>query len=113
MIERVFEASPVDLYGLTEIGYVAWQCELRDALHVNAAAFLVEVLRDKRPAAPGELGRVVVTDLRGRTVPLLRYDTGDLAVAAAGPCACGRSTQLLGRMEGRSAGTVERGDGTC
>ena len=71
-IERVFEASPVDLYGLTELGYVAWQCELRDALHVNTAAFLVEVLRDERPAAPGELGRVLVTDLRGRLMPLLR-----------------------------------------
>lgn len=111
-IERVFEASPVDLYGLTELGYVAWQCELRDALHVNTAAFLVEVLRDERPAAPGELGRVLVTDLRGRLMPLLRYDTGDLALAADRPCACGRSAQLLGRIEGRSAATIEHGDGS-
>ena len=111
-IERVFEASPVDLYGLTELGYVAWQCDLRDALHVNTAAFLVEALRDERPAAPGELGRVLVTDLRGRLMPLLRYDTGDLALAADRPCACGRSAQLLGRIEGRSAATIEHGDGS-
>jgi phenylacetate-CoA ligase len=111
-IERVLGVAPIDLYGLTEIGYVAWQCERRDALHVNAEAFLVEVLRDTRPAGPGELGRVVITDLRGRTLPLLRYDTGDLAVAAAEPCGCGRSVPVLHHMEGRADATIARADGS-
>ena len=56
--------APVDLYGLTEAGYVGWQCEAREHLHVNAEACFVELLVDGRPAAPGELGSVVVTTLR-------------------------------------------------
>lgn len=111
LVARVFDVEPVDLYGLTEVGYVAWQCERRGPLHVNAEAYLVEVLRDQRPAVAGELGRVVITDLRGRTMPLLRYDTGDLALAAEAPCECGRPLPLLGRMEGRADGALVRSDG--
>jgi phenylacetate-CoA ligase len=53
----------------------------------------------------------VITDLRGRTMPLLRYDTGDLALAAETPCECGRPLPLLGRMEGRADGALVRSDG--
>ena len=111
LVARVFGVEPVDLYGLTEVGYVAWQCERRGPLHVNAEAYVVELLCDRRPATAGELGRVVVTDLRGRTMPLLRYDTGDLARAAADPCECGRPSPVLGRMEGRADGALVRSDG--
>jgi phenylacetate-CoA ligase len=112
LVEDVLGVAPVELYGLTEVGYVGWQCERRGALHANADVHLVELLRDERPAAPGELGRVVVTDLRGRTLPLLRYDTGDLAVAPHGElCACGRPLPLLGRIDGRARRTLVRGDG--
>ena len=111
LVARVLGVEPVDLYGLTEVGYVAWQCERRGPLHVNAEAYLVEVLREGRPAVPGELGRVVITDLRGRTMPLLRYDTGDLALAAEAPCGCGRLSPVLGQMEGRANGALVRSDG--
>jgi phenylacetate-CoA ligase len=112
LIARVLGVEPVELYGLTEVGYVAWQCERREGLHVNADAYVVEVLDDGVPVAPGQVGRVVVTDLRGRTMPLLRYDTGDLARTADGPCGCGRPLPLLGRMEGRANESILRRDGT-
>jgi len=111
LVERVLGVPPIELYGLTEVGYVGWQCERREDLHLNADVYLVEVLRDRRPADPGELGRVVVTDLRGRTMPLLRYDTGDLAVAPEDDrCGCGRQLPVLGRIEGRAGGAVVRRD---
>ena len=94
MVERVFGTTPVGLYGLTEVGYVGWQCERRGGYHLNADAFLVEVLRDGGRTA-GRLGDLVVTDLRGRTAPLIRYRTGDLATAGDGPCPCGRALPLL------------------
>ena len=48
--------DPISVYGLTEVGYVAWQCERREGFHLNAEAYVAEVLADGRPAAPGELG---------------------------------------------------------
>ncbi len=110
-VKRVLGADPLSLYGLTELGYVAWQCEERHWMHVNADLFLVEVLRDGRPASPGELGTIVVTDLRGRSMPLLRYDTGDLAIAAAGKCPCARRLPVLGTIEGRAQASALLADG--
>jgi phenylacetate-CoA ligase len=111
LIERVLGTPPVGLYGLTELGYAAWQCERRAGYHVNAETCIVEVLRHGRPAQPGELGEVVATNLSGRTAPLLRYRTGDLAVAADGPCPCGRTLPLLRSIEGRAADVLALPDG--
>ncbi len=106
LVERVLGVTPVELYGLTEVGYVGWQCEAREHLHVNAERYIVELLVDGRPARPGEVGSVVVTDLRGRTAPMIRYDTGDLAEAVEGPCSCERTLPLMGRVVGRAADSL-------
>ncbi len=111
LIGRGFRADPVDLYGATEVGYLAWQCELRGDLHINAELVAVEILRDSQPAEPGELGSVVVTDLRGRLTPRIRWDTGDLARAAAAPCACGRTLPTIGTPEGRAKEALSTPDG--
>jgi len=110
-IECVFGSTPVDLYTLTEVGYVAWQCERREGLHVNADTHLVEIVRDGGAARPNQLGKVVVTDLRNRTMPFLRYDTGDLAIAATGPCPCGRPLPRLASIEGRLRTSILLNDG--
>ena len=34
---------------------------------------------------------------------MIRYDTGDLALAVEEPCACGRTLPLMGRVAGRAA----------
>ena len=36
-------------------------------------------LDNDAPAKPGELGRIVVTDLFNYAMPIIRYDTGDIA----------------------------------
>jgi phenylacetate-CoA ligase len=110
-IRKAFGVDPLNLYGQTEVGYMAWQCERRAGLHINCATHLVELRERGGPARPEELGRVVVTDLRGRTMPFLRYDTGDLARAASGSCSCGRTLPLLSSIEGRRARSVLSGDG--
>ena len=52
-----------------------------------------------------------MTDLRGRTAPLIRYDTGDLAVVATAPCPCGRSLPTLASIEGRGRDAIRTSDG--
>jgi phenylacetate-CoA ligase len=104
-VRTTFGVDPVSLYGLAEVGVVAWQCKRREGFHVNADGYLVELLRAGRPAAPGELGTLVVTALRGRTMPLLRYDTGDLAVAG-GSCPCDLGLPTLASLEGRASDAV-------
>jgi phenylacetate-CoA ligase len=83
VIERALGVAPVEIYGLTEVGFVAWQCERRQALHLSAETCLTEVRREGRAARSGELGTLVLTDLRSRTMPLIRYDSADLAALVA------------------------------
>jgi len=45
------------------------------------------------------------------TMPVIRYDTGDLAESDPKPCACGRSLPVLRRIYGRAVDSVILPDG--
>ena len=65
-----------------------------------------------RPAKPGELGEVVITDLTNNAMPFIRYANGDLAVPAEpGSCPCGRAHPRLASIEGRVTETLVDGSG--
>jgi phenylacetate-CoA ligase len=92
----------VDGYSSEEMGYIALQCPMSDALHVMAESVLLEIVDDDgRPCAPGQIGQVVATSLHNTAMPLLRYALGDHAIAGV-PCVCGRGlptiTQVLGKI---------------
>ena len=95
---------------------IASECEAHDGLHTSMETMIVElVVREAggvRAARPGETGEVVVTDLHNLACPLVRYVTGDLAVAhEPGRCACGRGLLKIGPVEGRVAETLHDGRG--
>ena len=66
-----------------------------------AEGLYLEIETPHGPAAPGEMGAILVTDLLNRAMPLIRYRIGDLAAWAAGPCPCGRGLPRLERVAGR------------
>jgi phenylacetate-CoA ligase len=88
-------------YGLNEIGAVASRCAA-GRYHVNAEHCVVEVVDEQnQPCKAGEFGRVLATGLTNVAMPLIRYDTGDVAEAVSGECACGRTLPAIGRIRGR------------
>ena len=113
VIEQAFGTRVFDKYGSREFSGIAYECEAHDGHHVVGESYVVEVLKDGRPAAPGEMGEVVVTDLNNFCMPFIRYRIGDLAVAIdpAAPCACGRGLPRLGRIEGRVQSMILGADG--
>jgi phenylacetate-CoA ligase len=106
VIEEVFQQPVTNRYGCEEVSLIACECERHQGLHVNADGIYLEVLRDGRPVPPGEPGKVHVTDLSNRAMPLLRYQVGDVAVLSNRRCVCGRGLPLLERIEGRVADYV-------
>jgi phenylacetate-CoA ligase len=107
LIERVFGCPVNDCYGLGEGLQCAAQCEHHDALHEAMHGVIVEIVdRDGQPCPPGVLGRVVVTRLEPGPMPLIRYDTGDVATFVDGACACGRELQRISRIQGRATDIV-------
>lgn len=112
-IERVFGVRVTDLYGCEEVGLIASECERHEGLHINIDQLIVEVLKeDGTPAAPGEVGLVVVTDLLNKAMPFIRYRLEDMAEVATRPCSCGRGLPTLRKVVGRTADFLKRRDGS-
>ena len=102
-IEDAFGCKVFDKYGSREFSGIAYECDAHEGHHVVGEGYLVEVLADGKPARPGEIGEVVITDLNNFCLPFIRYRIGDLAEAIdpSKPCACGRGLPRLGKIEGR------------
>ncbi|GGZ93859.1 hypothetical protein [Algibacter mikhailovii] len=69
-------------YSSEEIGIVAHQTiDSQEHFIVNNASYYIELLKfdEDTPAEAGEHGRIVVTDLFNYSMPIIRYDTGDIA----------------------------------
>lgn len=89
-------------YGLNEIGLVASQCREGGRYHIHSEHCFVELLReDGSEAEPGEFGRIVITALTNSIMPLVRYETGDMAQVVTGSCQCGRNLPGFGEVLGR------------
>lgn len=85
----------VSSYGSTETAGIATEKRGCKRQHVYSDS-LVEVLRDGKPAGPGERGSIVVSTLarRGSTT-YVRLLTGDSAVYHPPPCRCGEDMATL------------------
>jgi phenylacetate-CoA ligase len=111
VIEEVFGCPVYNRYGSVEAGFVAGECS-RGKLHVFSFANHVEILdSDGKPTAPGAVGRIVVTPLHNLSMPLIRYDIGDLARASSEPCTCGSPLPTLDEVTGRVVEHFVRPDG--
>ena len=99
-LRRVFGVAVSDNYGSTE-AFLAGECP-DGSYHINAEHVFLEIVDDEgRPSARGALGRVLVTTLENHLMPLIRYEIGDYAIAAEGPCRCGRTLPRLEKIVGR------------
>lgn len=96
-------AKVVDIYASDEAGSViAWECPQCSGYHLCPDTVLTEFLSAGRDARPGEDGSVVITNLMGRTMPLIRYDQGDVARVSGEQPICGRGFPLMESVRGRA-----------
>lgn len=93
-IAEAFCGAVRSFYGARECGWIAAETARCARLHVNTAGVFVEATPD---------GRLLVTDLVNRAMPLVRYEIGDLGEVSASPCACGDPRPVVAALSGRSA----------
>jgi phenylacetate-CoA ligase len=117
VLEEAFGPAVFETYGSREFMLIGSECEQHDGLHTSMESLIVEILvrnpdGTSRPAAPGETGELVITDLHNLGAPFIRYATSDLCVARAPEqCSCGRWLSRVGPIEGRTADTLRDGAG--
>jgi len=79
-IESVFQTKVFENYGCNE-GFMIGQKVDLEYFYLYTPNIFLEILDTTgSPVEDGHIGRVVVTKLDGYAMPLIRYDTGDLAV---------------------------------
>lgn len=111
-IEAAFGCKVFDKYGSREFSGIAYESDAHDGHLVVGEGYIVELLVDGRPARPGELGEIVVTDLNNLCMPFIRYRLGDLAEALEErPSRCGRGLPRLGAIQGRVQSIIQGTDG--
>lgn len=101
-IEDVFNCDVLNQYGSREMGAIACECRRKDGLHIFEHSHLVEVVGDHGQPVVGEHGRIVVTNLKNYSMPLLRYSLNDTGVMGEVGCGCGREFRKLSRVTGRT-----------
>ncbi|MEN6467069.1 MAG: phenylacetate--CoA ligase [Syntrophaceae bacterium] len=93
-------------YGLSEMNGpgVAFECPEQNGMHIWEDNFIVEIIDPKtlEPVKPGDEGELVLTTLKRRGMPILRYRSKDLTRLIPGPCACGRTHVRMERIKGRT-----------
>ena len=94
--------------GVGDIGVSLWgECQQQDGMHLGARGFVhAELIEPESGAATemedGAAGELVLTHLRHRAAPLLRFRTRDHVEVRTGPCPCGRTgprMRCIGRTD--------------
>jgi phenylacetate-CoA ligase len=107
MLEHGWNARVTEAMGIGDVGVSLWgECEQQDGMHLGARGIVHAELIDPSTAdalalEDGATGELVLTHLRHRAAPLLRFRTRDHVEVRTGPCACGRTSPRI-RCVGRT-----------
>jgi len=113
VIEEVCGIKVTNRYGCEEVSLIGCECEKHSGMHLNLDHNIVEFLReDGTPCAPGEDGRIVVTELINFGMPMIRYEVGDRGVPSDQQCSCGRGLPMMASITGRVADFLVAEDGS-
>ena len=107
-LEEGWGARVTEAMGIGDIGVSLWgECEEQDGMHLGARGFVhAELIEPETGVAlemgDGATGELVLTHLRHRAAPLLRFRTRDHVQVRTGPCRCGRTgprVRCIGRTD--------------
>jgi phenylacetate-CoA ligase len=107
-LEEGWGARVTEAMGIGDIGASLWgECEEQDGMHLGARGFVhAELIEPATEVAveigDGATGELVLTHLRHRAAPLLRFRTRDHVRVRTSPCGCGRTgprVRCIGRTD--------------
>jgi phenylacetate-CoA ligase len=110
-IEEAFGAKVYDFYGSREVGPIAGECR-QGRKHIFTFNNHVEVVDERgKPLPEGRIGRILISNLHNRAMPLLRYDIGDTGSLGTERCPCGVDLPQFAELKGRITDHFKKPDG--
>lgn len=104
-LETGFGITAYSAYGIIEaVGpLMAAECRCKSGLHIAVDHVIPEIVSPEtgERLRPGETGELVVTTVRTKAIPLLRFRTGELTRLILEPCACGRTNWRMDPVHAR------------
>lgn len=112
-IADAFQCPVLDFYGTREVYGIGVSC-LEGKMHTLDENVYVEVLDSEgNMVEDGQKGNVYVTTINSRAMPLLRYETGDIATIHYNvKCQCGKVGDIIELDSARVVDYIEFEDGT-
>ena len=101
-LESVFHCPVYNRYGCAEFGCLGIECGSHDGFHINVAHIFLEIVdQNGRPIYESDSpGKILVTTMSNKIMPLFRYDMGDFGEWMPGQCQCGLKTPRI-KLSGR------------
>lgn len=110
-MESAFNQQVFDLYGSVETERLAWECPEHIGYHMDIDSHVIEFIDDNNThISAGERGELLITPLYNYTMPLIRYEIGDVGVPTDDECPCDRGLPLMKSIEGRISNYVKLHD---
>ena len=102
-IEAAFQTRAFSWYGHSERIILAGECERSSIYHQFPDYGYLEIIGDDGTHCDneGERGELVGTGFLNRSLPLIRYRTGDYATRHESKCECGRFWDRFADVQGR------------
>jgi phenylacetate-CoA ligase len=105
IITHAFGVPVYDSYGLREAGLVGHECE-RFTMHTMDEQIILETIDPETLEPVDGEGELVVTNIVGAAMPIIRYRTGDIVTLSDAPCPCGLNLSHIKISGGRVADFV-------
>lgn len=112
-IEQNFRLPVLTRYNAVEAFKIGFFCEQRTGFHLHEDLCHLRVIgTDGRSLAPGNHGKIVISNLVNKATVLLNYPIGDMAAFVEGRCPCGRTFRRISELEGRVEDILSLPDGS-
>jgi phenylacetate-CoA ligase len=113
ILKRMFNCPVYMRYSNQENGILAQQIDDTEDYFINEASYKIEFLKlnEDKEADENELSRIVVTDLFNYALPMIRYDTGDLAKYYYKMDIQGKKYRVIKIIEGRKVDFIYDSEG--
>ena len=108
LIENKMSTKVYDKYGSREFSGIAYEDNSNSGHLIQMESYIVELIKNDRPAKPGEDGEIFITDLNNYNFPLIRYRIGDIAEAVDNSNLSQYEIQMdrIGNIKGRTQALV-------